>query len=127
MSLKILQENFQASILIDDISVLKKLVAPIHLSEADSMSIYRNGYFQRIIQAMMQDFPQLCAHLGEAAFAGLVCDYLENYPPTDFNLRYVGKNLADFILSRDPAFAPYAELARAEWAACVPVMHNSSD
>lgn len=111
MSLKILQQQFQSYLLNNNDTILSDIVF-------DHMSIYQNGYYERIISALKQDFPVLCAHLGEGAFSGLVIDYIQHHPSNQYNLRDVGKNLSAFILSRDSNFAFYADMAKLEWLLC---------
>jgi len=82
------------------------------------MTIYQNGYYERLISALKQDFPVLCEQIGESAFAGLIMDYVSHYPSKHYNLRTIGKHLSEFILSRDADFAFYADLARLEWLMC---------
>ena len=109
MTLKTLQSDFQEYILKNNLTILK------NITQKNRLSIYQNSYYARIITAMKQDFPRLCESLGDSAFASLVTDYINTFPSKNFNLRYVGKDLAHFIASKDPDFAPYAEMAQAEW------------
>ena len=111
MQLKTLQHQFQTYILNND---------PVILSDMNSghMTIYQNGYYARIIEAMKQDFPVLCEHLGESAFAGLITDYVAHYPSKHYNLRTVGKYLSEFIISCNSQFEFYADMARLEWLIC---------
>lgn len=111
MSLKTLQHQFQSYLLKNDNTILSAITS-------GHMSIYQNGYYERIISALKQDFPVLCEQIGESAFAGLITDYLQSHPSTHYNLRTVGKYLSEFILSRDADFSFYAELARLEWLIC---------
>ena len=108
MKLKTLQRQFQSYIFKSDTLILSEMTP-------DRMTIYQNGYYERIITALKQDFPVLCKALGDSAFSGLVRDYLQSYPSTHYNLRVIGQYLSEFILSRDPGFAYYADLAKLEW------------
>lgn len=111
MQLKILQHQFQSYLLNNDDTILSAITS-------GHMTIYQNGYYERIISALKQDFPVLCEQIGDSAFAGLITDYLKSYPSKHYNLRTVGKYLSEFILSRDADFAFYADLARFEWLIC---------
>ena len=110
-----LQEDFQAYVLGNSTAVVKKIVSTKKLTAKKRLQIYQHSYMERIIQAIQQDFPRLCAAIGEPAFVSLVEDYIAHYPSHDYNLRYIGKNVAAFIMSRDADFKPYADLARQEW------------
>lgn len=118
MNLKQLQKNFQSYILQNDAQIEKNIAPSKNLSPSQQIQIYQNGYYERIIAAMMQDFPIIVALLGEDAFSSLVRDYISHYPSDHFNLRYIGKNLSLFILSKDPSFISYGELARLEYMMC---------
>ncbi|MCX7120599.1 MAG: DNA-binding domain-containing protein [Gammaproteobacteria bacterium] len=114
-NLRTRQQQFQSYILKDNLLILNNIISSKKLSAKQQLQIYQNSYYERIIAAMKQDFPILCESIGEAAFESLVCDYIKKFPSKNFNLRYVGKNLAEFILAQDESFAPYAELAEREW------------
>lgn len=109
MILRQLQIDFQSRILQQK-----------HFSKSQQrMQIYQNSYYERIIAALKQDFPIMTAMLGDAVFSGLVRDYIDQYPSQHFNLRYIGKNLSDFILEKDKSFEAYADLARLEYQMCI--------
>lgn len=114
-SLKTLQNLFQKNILNHYSDIEKFIPSTKNLSASQQIQIYQNSYYERIILAMSQDFPIIKTFLGEDAFAGMVCDYVKKYPSTNFNLRYVGKNLAKFLLETDATLAPFAELAEQEF------------
>ena len=102
----------------NDDTVIAQIQASKNLTAQSRLNIYQNSYYERMIGALAQDYPVLQAHLGEDAFASLIRDYIKKYPSTHFNLRFVGKQLAEFILSCDADFLAYAELARLEWLYC---------
>ncbi|MCX7125975.1 MAG: DNA-binding domain-containing protein [Gammaproteobacteria bacterium] len=118
MTLKQLQKNFQSAILENNSRILKSISTSKNLSESQQIQIYQNAYCERIVGAMKQDFPVLCASIGESAFSSLVCDYLKTHPSQNYNLRYIGENLAEFILLRDASLEAYADLAKLEWLFC---------
>lgn len=111
MKLKLLQQQFQSTIFKSDTMILSEMTP-------HRMTIYQNSYYERIISALKQDFPVLCNELGESAFSGLARDYIQSHPSTHYNLRIIGQYLSEFILSKDPDFAYYADLARLEWLVC---------
>jgi hypothetical protein len=119
MNLKILQEKFQSYLLNNDSQIAKNIKSSQQLTSAQQIQIYQNSYHERMIAALSQDFPILRAILGENAFSSLVRDYMSHYPSEDFNLRHVGKNLSDFIISKDHSLRPYSELAKLEYAMCM--------
>ena len=115
MNLQNLQKNFQSYILNNNSEITKNILSSKNLSASQQIQIYQNAYYERIVAAMMQDFPTITAFLGESAFAGLVCDYINHYPSQHFNLRYIGKNLSDFIAQKDESFAAFSDLAKLEY------------
>ena len=118
MNLQNLQKNFQSYILNNNSEITKNISSSKNLSASQQIQIYQNAYYERIVAAMMQDFPTITAFLGESAFAGLVCDYINHYPSQHFNLRYIGKNLSDFIAQKDESFAAFSDLAKLEYMMC---------
>lgn len=118
MNLKIIQTQFQQYILSSETAVFTSIDDNAALTAHQKMQIYQNGYYERIIAAMKTDFSILSAMLGDAAFSGLICDYIEAYPSQHNNLRYVGKNLSKFIFEKDNALEGYADLARFEYVMC---------
>ena len=82
------------------------------------LRIYQNGYYERIITAMKQDFPVIHAFLGDQAFSSLICDYIDAYPSRHFNLRLIGTNLSVFLKNKDESIVPFADLAAFEWLMC---------
>lgn len=118
MQLKTFQEQFQSFILESDETIIHSISSSDRLSSVEKIRIYQNGYIERLISAMQQDFPVLCALLGESAFSGLVCDYIDAYPLKDYNLRYLGKKLSDFILEKDHGLQSFSDLARFEYLLC---------
>jgi hypothetical protein len=118
MNLKKYQEHFQSFILKNKNDIEKNILPAKNLSPSEQMGIYQNSYYERIIAAMMQDFPTILGHLGEDAFASMVRDYIDCYPSTDFNLKYIGKNLAAFLLEKDKSLLPFSELAQSEYDVC---------
>ena len=118
MSLKQCQSDFQAYILNGEYTIAKRMIAPKNMPVLDRLNIYQNGYFQRIIQSMSQDFPVICALIGEDAFSSMVCDYLAVYPSHYASLRYVGKQLSDFLKVQDEALAGFVDLAILEYSLC---------
>lgn len=89
------------------------------LKREDRLSIYAEGYFIRIVDAVSDDFGVVSRILGEERFRDLIARYLRRYPSQSATLSDLGEHLPTFI--RDTAFAtdlPFlSELARIEWMA----------
>lgn len=89
-----------------------------HFSPARHLEIYREQFWLRHTQSLLEDFPGIAGILGQSAWERLVEEYLLAHPPTSFSLRDLGENLPAFLESAD--FLPQRELvldmARFEWA-----------
>jgi Putative DNA-binding domain len=92
------------------------------LPAASRLEVYANAYFERLLEALGDDYAALAAALGPEAFHDLVAVYLIAHPPRHPSLRHAGARLAA-LLEYDPAAAPFrlrcpfaADLARLEWA-----------
>lgn len=118
-SLKKIQRNFQLSIVHQRDLIAKHITSSENLTAKQRVQIYQNGYYARIIVALKQDFPTLCESIGDSAFESLVCDYINHHPSKNYNLRLIGKNLAKFIISRDPDFYDFAMLAEEEYKSII--------
>ena len=92
------------------------------LDAAARLTVYANGYFYRIRDALREDFGALYAALGERAFHNLVTAYLIAHAPTHPSLRYAGEKLPVFLAGNPDAAVfrercPFAaDLAALEWA-----------
>jgi len=99
----------------------RQLVKPNdRLTSTERLSIYHRQYWYRILDSFNEDFPGLCAILGERAFARLSRAYLTECPSQSFTLRNLGSRLETW-LTEHPEFAGkhYAlalDMLRLEWA-----------
>lgn len=78
------------------------------------LDVYRNAYYIRLQEALAHDFPVLLALMGEAAFGREMAAYLKACPSTSPSLRYIGRQLPDYLANRNKP--QLADLARLEWA-----------
>jgi hypothetical protein len=90
------------------------------LSSAERLEIYSRSYWFRVLDSLHDDFPGLCAVLGERAFHRLSRGYLAECPSRSFTLRNLGSRLGDW-LQRNPQFAGKRhalalDVVRLEWA-----------
>ena len=119
-NLKELQQQFQDYLLKGDKTIFSQLIASQQGSTQNRIDIYRNGYFARLQNNLMEDFPGLKIELGEAKFKELMTAYLQHYPSQHYSVAYVGDRLADFIREN------YAESFWAELASFELQMINAS-
>lgn len=82
------------------------------------LSVYRDGYALRLIEALTNDYPGLLAMAGPSDFDHMARAYIAAHPSHHPSIRWYGRGLADFLATT----APYrdtpaaAEMARFEWA-----------
>lgn len=101
--------------------VAGSFIAPnSRLSAFERLEIYNRQYWFRILNALAEDFPALCAVLGAQKFEALSIAYLTLHPSRSFTLRNLGSKLVDW-LTANPQFAGRRhrlaiDVARIEWA-----------
>jgi hypothetical protein len=123
VSLLELQRQFAASIMTPLAPSPKE--APFikpndRLTPLERLDIYRRSYWARILDALLDDFPGLCAILGPRAFRRLSKAYLSDSPSCSFTLRDLGSRLEAW-LREHPAFGGEnldlaLDMVRLEWA-----------
>jgi hypothetical protein len=99
----------------------KQLVKPNdRLTSTERLNIYHRQYWYRILDSFNEDFPGLCAVLGERAFQRLSHAYLAECPSQSFTLRNLGSRLEAWMTGhpefagKDPVLA--LDMIRLEWA-----------
>jgi hypothetical protein len=104
---------------------LERLVTPgPRLSAVERVQIYQQGYFARLVECLLDDYPALSYALGAATFEAIARAYIEKHPSRSRSLNAYGQHLAAFCRSRPEAWADFAaDLARLEWA-LVEVVHE---
>jgi len=99
----------------------KRLVKPNdRLTSNERLSIYHRQYWYRILDSFNEDFPGLCAILGERAFERLSRAYLNDCPSQSFTLRNLGSRLEEWLAAHSEFagkhFALAIDMIRLEWA-----------
>lgn len=117
-ALKELQQAMQAAILQNDKQVCKHVNTDSRLSEQQRLSIYRNGYYVRLLNILRDNYQRLYELMGEEAFSAMMHAYLDAYPPTHYNIYLVGKRVAQFLAVQPGCQREFIELAQFEWAMC---------
>jgi hypothetical protein len=82
------------------------------------LDVYAEGYFQRIADALEEDYPVLARMLGRTGFLKLAADYLKAHPTRSFTLGEAGRHVPEFLRGCPlAAETPWlTDLARFEWA-----------
>lgn len=79
------------------------------------LDAYRNAYYTRLQDALAHDFPALLAVAGDAAFGRLATEYLREHPSTRASLRWLGRQLPEWLRQREEGPA-WEDLAALEYA-----------
>jgi hypothetical protein len=96
------------------------------LSALERLAIYGDGYFARLVECLLDDYPALAHLLGTEQFEALARAYVVAYPSRSPSLNGYGEGVAAFLRSRAEPWAPFAvELAELEWA-LVTAIHAES-
>lgn len=124
MTLKTLQQTFQAYLLGHSTEMSEHVRAVGKRFAKQRLDIYADGYFLRLLEIFAVDFPKLKKTMGERAFADLISDYLDAHPSCYFSVRYVGNKLSEFIATTPPYHEQpvWRDMAIFEWA-----LVNSAD
>jgi hypothetical protein len=90
------------------------------LTSFERLEIYNRQYWFRIRQCFYEDYPGLCAILGDKKFERLADAYLAKFPSQSFTLRNLGSRLVKFLKAEPKLTAPHQglalDMARLEWA-----------
>jgi hypothetical protein len=86
------------------------------LDAAARIGIYADMYRARLLDVLREDFPRVCAILGDDAFTAVAGRYLAHHPSTHPSVRHLGRGFAGH-LATERLPAPFlSDLARLEWA-----------
>jgi len=90
------------------------------LAPIERLEIYSRSYWFRILDCLYDDFPGLCAALGQRAFNRLARAYLAERPSESFSLRNLGAGLETWLRQHPEYAGRQLDLAldmlRLEWA-----------
>lgn len=91
------------------------------LDAASRLGVYRQAYFARLVECLVDDFTFLARALGQR-FDGLARAYIAQHPSDQRNLVHFGRHFATFLATQPDVHPAWIELARVEWA-MTGVMH----
>lgn len=93
-----LLSDFHTAILKNDGSDIFSALTPHpRLSPAQQFAIYSSGYRIRLIAAIKSDYPALLQVIGGEEFDKLALQYIEQTPPTSYNLDIYPHDFAKFV------------------------------
>ena len=113
-----LQNDFQAYLLDSNkgAAFTKKIVNDKKVGVKKRLGIYADGYRLRIIEALASGYPVLKAWLGDDLFDKTARNYIDAYPSTYRNMRWVGDVMCEHLTKTLPKHPIAAEIAQFEWA-----------
>ncbi len=90
------------------------------LTSFERLELYNKQYWFRLVDCMYEDYPGLCAILGDRKFNKLLQAYLTVYPSRSTLLRNLGDKLEQFLTDEPQWAAPHQkmslDMAKFEWA-----------
>ncbi len=113
-----LQSDFQAYLL-DDVkgaAFKAKIINDKKVGAKKRLGIYYDAYRLRIIEALSSSYPILKALLSDDLFDKTARLYIDIYPSTYRNMRWVGNKMSTHLQQTLPQQPIAAEMALFEWA-----------
>ena len=116
-----LQDDFQRRVLGGDAAILDAVVGNATADAVERVGVYVHAYSARLVEALENEFLTLRFAAGDGSAADMFRDYVAATPSTHRNVRWYGKDLAQFLRTAAPwRDAPaFAELAEQDWAISV--------
>jgi hypothetical protein len=113
-----LQDDFQRRVLGGDAGILDAVVGNATADAAERVGVYVHAYSARLVEALENEFLTLRFAAGDGAAAAMFRDYVTATPSLLRNVRWYGKDLAQFLRAAAPwrDTPAFAELAELDWA-----------
>jgi Putative DNA-binding domain len=113
-----LQSDFQAYLLdsTKGAAFIKQIVNDKKVGVKTRLGIYADAYRLRIIEALSNSYPILKALLGDDLFEKAASSYIDKFPSTYRNMRWVGDQMSEHLQVSFPQYPIAAEMATFEWA-----------
>lgn len=113
-----LQADFQSYLLgnNDDDALTKHIVNDEIVGASKRLGIYYDAYRLRIIETLQTHYPKLHALLGDDLFENVARLYIDAFPSTHRNMRWVGNQMSLHVRNTLAQHPIAAEMASFEWA-----------
>lgn len=122
-----LLEQFHNAILCNNADIILSAIKSNHkITPAQQLRIYIDGYRIRLLQVIRSDYPVLLSLLGEDVFYSIALEYIENNPPTSFNLDRYPHQFGQFFTTKNKDVF-VCDLARLESAIAEVFMGEESE
>jgi len=118
-NLQSIQHEF-LNYLLEKPSVIANTIISDDVSADQRLGLYADAYKLRLKEAMMTDYEQLHAYLGDEMFDQLMESYISEYPSNKESLRYFSQKLPEKLKADQPwsQAVELSELAAIEKAFC---------
>ena len=116
-----LQDDFQRRVLGGDAAILDAVVGNATADATERVGIYVHAYSARLVEALENEFLTLRFAAGDDTASEIFHAYVAATPSTLRNVRWYGKDLAQFLRTAAPwrDTPAFAELAWLDWAISV--------
>ncbi|MGH8540098.1 MAG: HvfC/BufC family peptide modification chaperone [Stenotrophobium sp.] len=116
-----LQQDFQNYVYRRDGRMDSQIVHSEQIGSDERLQIYADAYRLRLLEVLGNDYNGLKLLAGAGKFERLAYAYIETHPSTQFNARWYGDGLADFLRGHAPWQQEPAltEMAALDWAMSV--------
>lgn len=113
-----LQSEFQSYLIGDKNSTTfsTRIIDDAKVGVNRRLAIYFDAYRLRIIEALATAYPKLKALLGDDLFNRIAREYIDEFPSTYQNMRWVSGNMREHLLYSIPEHPIAAEMAVFEWS-----------
>lgn len=113
-----LQSDFQAYLMDENkgAAFKKQIINDKKVGVKKRLGIYYDAYRLRIIEALCNVYPHLKNLLGDDLFDKTARAYIDLYPSTYRNMRWVGGEMSAYLCKSLPQHPIAAELATFEWS-----------
>lgn len=113
-----LQNDFQAYLLdsTKGAAFKNQIVNDKKVGVKARLGIYADAYRLRIIEALANSYPILKALLGDDLFEKVARSYIDKFPSTYRNMRWVGDKMSEHLQTSFPQYPIAAQMATFEWA-----------
>ena len=115
-TLETLQKQFQHYLLNADDAIKNNIVKPQKGGQARRLSVYGEGYYLRLIEALSTESPALKNRIGQNAFEKMARAYFKKHPSSFFSVRHIAAHLPAFLRQYYSTQPYLAELAQFEIA-----------
>ncbi len=112
-----LQADFQAFLMDEtkEVALKSQIIDDAKVGAKKRLGIYYNAYRFRIIEALATAYPKLHIMLGDDLFDSTARTYIDQYPSTYRNMRWVGDKMQTHLQHTLPQHPIAAEMAAFEW------------